>query len=520
MRALINRSHIARNTLRHAEEPSPALLIYAGLGIASALFYYMHLFRFPATPLWQSWDETIFLEHAVRMLRGEVLYRDLFQFNLPGTEYLYYFLFRLFGIRLWIAPLALLANGVAITLLLYSLSRKVLHGSAACVPPVIYLVICQRSSFDATHHWYSTMLVLLAIRLTMANRAFPLGLAGTTLGVASLFTTSRGASVAFAIGVYLIWKERGLAKAFRPLMILLAPYVAVISAALACMARLCGTKTLINSVIVFPARYYSAGYANSASVYFDELHHLTPFRAGSIFVVLMWVGINLAVPVILLAFPVLLLRRQMQDRTSTSPAPALVLYWLAGIFSLLPVATAPATLRLICAAAFAYILAATLIERDGWSRLLQFSLAAGCLFGLLQFAAMMRTPVKIITGPLGSAAFYRNGTYEQFSWIAQNLSAGTTLFGSPDADFFFDMKDPSRVPWVEPDEYTRPEEVGRLIATLQFQPGTTIFWPQSAWNDKGTGDHLQPLRKYLRQHYQPVHQFEDGTQVLVPIRGQ
>jgi hypothetical protein len=509
MKTLSNISNTAQDTSTHPAAPDPAKLTYAGLGIAASLFFYFHLFHFPATPLWRSWDQTIFMTHAVRMLHGEVIYRDLFQINLPGTEYLYYFLFRLFGVSLWIAPVAMLVNGVSITLLIYSLSRKLLQGSAACVPPVLYLAICQRTTFDGTHHWYSTMLVLLAVRLTISGRLPLLGIAGAVLGVASLFTTTRGLSVALAIAIFLIWKAHSLARTAKPLLVLLAPCFGVIVAAVACLTKLCGPRVLFDAVVVFPARYYSAGYANSFSVYFDEFHKLAPLRAASIFSLIAWIAINLGVPVILAVFCAFLLRTRTHNRE------LLVLFWLAGMFTFLPVISAPATLRLICAAAFAFILATVLIDRTSLRKFLSCALVGGSVFVLLQIITMLRTPVHILKGPYGAAAIYQRNTYEQFAWIAQNSHPGQTLFGNVDANFFFDLKNPARVPWVEPDEYTRPEDVIQLVTALDRQRTAIICWPESAWKYQGTGDHLNPLRSYLRLHYHQARRFDDGTQALV-----
>ena len=133
------------------------------------------------------------------MLHGEVLYRDLFQLNLPGAEYLYYWLFLCFGVRLWIAPLMVFAALTASTLLVYSLSRAVLRGWAALVPVAAFLVICQRSSMDGNHHLYSTLLVFAAVSLVArARKTLWLCGAGALLGMATLFTSSRG--VCFSSG--------------------------------------------------------------------------------------------------------------------------------------------------------------------------------------------------------------------------------------------------------------------------------------------------------------------------------
>ena len=86
--ALLSNSGPATPTAPDSFARNPRWL-HAALGLGAATFFYLHMFRFPAIPIWHDGGQAMYLEHAERMLHGEVLYRDLFQFNLPGTEYLY-----------------------------------------------------------------------------------------------------------------------------------------------------------------------------------------------------------------------------------------------------------------------------------------------------------------------------------------------------------------------------------------------------------------------------------------------
>lgn len=45
-------------------------------------------------------DVSVHLLNAARILDGETIYRDFFQFTLPGTELVYLALFKLTGPRL------------------------------------------------------------------------------------------------------------------------------------------------------------------------------------------------------------------------------------------------------------------------------------------------------------------------------------------------------------------------------------------------------------------------------------
>ena len=50
------------------------------------LFLYLDIFVLPATPIRFSGDHWTYLQNGARMLRGELIYRDFFQFTPPQGE--------------------------------------------------------------------------------------------------------------------------------------------------------------------------------------------------------------------------------------------------------------------------------------------------------------------------------------------------------------------------------------------------------------------------------------------------
>lgn len=73
------------------------------------------LLHLPGVPRVASGDQGIYLSLGARMLDGRLAYRDYDHFSLAGTDGLYLALFKLFGVRAWIAPAMLIMMGVAIT---------------------------------------------------------------------------------------------------------------------------------------------------------------------------------------------------------------------------------------------------------------------------------------------------------------------------------------------------------------------------------------------------------------------
>ena len=68
--------------------PVPRLAQPFFLG-CTVVYLYLQQFALPWTPILPSGDSTVFLAEAQRMLRGEMPYRDFFQFLTPGIDFAY-----------------------------------------------------------------------------------------------------------------------------------------------------------------------------------------------------------------------------------------------------------------------------------------------------------------------------------------------------------------------------------------------------------------------------------------------
>jgi hypothetical protein len=519
--SLLRAEAIAPATLEDEPTAQATRWQFAALGGAAALFLYLHLFHFPFVPVWRWGDQSIYLLHADRMLQGAVLYRDLFQFNLPGTEYLYYALFSWFGPALWVAPLALLLTGTAVTLLTFSLSRKVLPGVAALLPPVTLLVIGQRSNLDAAHHWYSTLLVLLAVNL-IAERCNParLGAAGALLGLASLFTSSRGVFVVAGVSVFLLWKLRPGRDAAKALAALLLPFAAVVGGAMLYLAHMVGTKLLLDSVLVFPLRYYSAdNSSNSLSIFWGEFQAFLPLRWQSFLLVPLWLVLNVGVPLTLIAFFAGPFRRRAAELRNSAAGQRLVQFALVGSALVLAVASAPSAARLNCAAPFAFVVAAAMLRQISGRRLLHGALAVMVLLGLAELAVVEIRWSGKLDGPRGAVIIQEPEIYAEYAWVAQHARPGDSLFGDPSFNFVLGLKNPTPLPFVTANGYTRPEQVQSVLLGLEHQHTRFIIWSDEAENSRAPDDNLQPLRHYLHEHYRLVQRFDDGTEILDNDRG-
>lgn len=491
--------------------------LYLCLATAAFLFFYLHLFHLPNVPVFHSGDQYIYMEHAERMMRGDVLYRDLFQFNSPGTESLYYVLFRCFGIQLWLVHLTLCLTLVGITLLVYALSRTILAGSTAFLPALVFLVVCQRTSLDGAHHWYSTLLVLLAVNLVArARNLVGIATAGVCLGLACVFTSTRGASVAMGIALFFLWKHHNLRTAAKPITVLFAPAAFVFTFVLAGYAHAAGVRRLYESLIVFPLHFYPAGAANGPSVYFDEWTAILPLSPRSLLYFALWLALNVAVPLTFIAFAMYYSSLNAIERRSDRQKENLVLCAFAGGFALLAVASAPSAPRMNCAAAFAYILLTAMVCRNVRHRSIKAALAVVFCIGAAELAAAVARPVYVLHGPRGLIAYLHRSDFEWSSFIAERALPGDRLFGDTQLNVLLGLPNPTAVPWVEPNGYTRPEQVADVVRALSNKPTQFVIWSDDMDQYSGPDDNLQPLRVYLKSHYHPMQKSGYGSAVLIP----
>ena len=169
---------------------------------------YLVAFVVPHTPVYQGDCLPIFLQEATRMAGGQVIYCDFFEPVLPGTQYLFLGLIELFGVRSWIPSAMFVLLGMLLAWAGTAVSRHVLPRGLSFLPSVLFLAFMYVTEPDPTHHWYSTLAVMLALALLIERRTPPrLALAGALFGLATLFTQTIGPAAAtrdgslFVLGV-------------------------------------------------------------------------------------------------------------------------------------------------------------------------------------------------------------------------------------------------------------------------------------------------------------------------------
>jgi len=104
------------------------------------LVVFAYFLAFPLQPS-QS-DEGIVLYGSQRLLEGQVLYRDFFEFITPGAMYFFAGVFALTGPSLLAARMATaVVNGLAASLL-FGLARRVAGAAEALAAGLVFAVVC------------------------------------------------------------------------------------------------------------------------------------------------------------------------------------------------------------------------------------------------------------------------------------------------------------------------------------------------------------------------------------------
>lgn len=144
-------------------------------------------------------DEATYLKEALRILGGEVLYRDIFDLTTPGWMYLMALLFKVFGATFGTARVAAAVIQAATALTVFVTCRSIGVRREIAVALATVCVFSAEFNFPlASQHWLATLLsacILLAyVRLGRSTAGVLV--TGLLVGVMISVHQQRGASIA------------------------------------------------------------------------------------------------------------------------------------------------------------------------------------------------------------------------------------------------------------------------------------------------------------------------------------
>jgi len=108
---------------------------------------------------------------------------------------------------------AVLPLGAALCWICFSIALRLMEQELTLLASFLFLGLTYARLLNATHHWFSLLTVLCAVRIIMPVRTTPrVAAAGILLGIASCFTQTAGATVLLAVLMSLVWDGFAVAK--------------------------------------------------------------------------------------------------------------------------------------------------------------------------------------------------------------------------------------------------------------------------------------------------------------------
>jgi hypothetical protein len=481
----------------------PVLLL-----LVSAVFLYLALFVWPASPRLFPYDQFINFDNARRMAAGQRLYRDIFQYTLPGTELLELGLIKIFGPRLAILNWTLFAAGMIDALLIFRLASSIVGPWDAVLASMLFLYFGVHPSRDLTHHTFSVLFAYAAAAtLIGSRRTSRLVAAGLLLGLATAFTQTM-VVVAAGIVFFVFWENRLKPTIERrvahDLLWLLTPFFALVSLALLYVLWNGGWNHLYGDIIRFPFRRYPYGWDNNWSTMIAEMS--VSKRATA-----QWVAATMFVPGIYLLFS--LCGYLGAKRGMDKPPVRCMFVAMFGISLWATLWYAPLYIRLVEVMAPALILSIWMIDRARaqvkWRPL---AWAGICTLMVIASVRSQRRSYFLYPSPAGRVAFSNTDRFAELTWLDHHIRRGQYFF-SPATPMFYtllDVRNVAPVPFIENDAYTRPEQVQAALDGIRKNRPEIIFWPFAEDDADDPGDLLYPLGEELRGDYWLVKSFPDG----------
>jgi hypothetical protein len=478
----------------------------------------LQLFILPDIPLLDLGDQTIFLVGGTKLLEGQVIYRDFFQFVFPGTEVVYFALFKLWGVRAWIPGAALVLVGVGLTWLSIMVSKRLVSGPAAFLPGLLFLTLPFRTSLFGTHHWYSTLAVMAGLAVLVEERSpRRLMVAGALCGLSAWFNQSRGLMGVLGLAVFLLWERNQEKLSWRLLLEqevrLIGSFFCTVVGLSGYFLWVAGLKRFLYCTIVFGTKYYPSESFNKWTVYGADLPSFDNWYKTTL------VGTRLAIYLLVPLVYILFLFRAWRERARRPQEPwdRLMLVSIVGLFLFIGVAPAASYVRLCTVALPAFILLVWFVKWPGRLERVALRLMWVAVLGLMvmETRSIQTRLYETMDLPVGRIASFHPGSFENLRWFLAHAGPSDFLFGDTALNFALGLRNPAQVNWLTSTDYTRPEQVQNVVETLEKKRVRWVAWDRGLDDPGGLDDHLQPLRSYLRTHYHLAKSFYDGEEQIL-----
>jgi len=493
---------------------STDLLRYEALFlIATGVYTFLLVFEFPVTPIFFSGDDLNAIYQGWRMVLGDSLYKDIFEFTLPGTPTYYWLAISTFGTRFWILRATVVLIAIVSAFLCLRISRELIPTKLYFLPAFIYIFFGFKFyGLDGSHRMFSPIFVLIALLLIIRQRSrWGICFAGIMCGLSSFFTQQRGVVAVALIAVYVLADQlrqgNGYVAGVKNAATVLAGFMVSLFVFCFYFVQSAGIDQFVYSVLEFPIKYYGTVPVNNYWALYVNLPELTVTKPH---ILLLLVFFLLVLPITVVVAAVYLIRNR---RTPWEEIRHPVLIALIGM-GMLFITLGPQAGRIFQVSIPLLILSVWLFYKNRTiSERHKLLLFRGSLIILTLFATALAYRQQTLSftklsTPTGNLAIYPEEQYKRIIWVGQELVEGDAFFETyPSTYFPLKLRNPSKYSQILPYEYTQPNHIDEVVDSLRSDPPKLIVWDNSLNVPSTTrrpDDHTGPLADFVKSGYSPV----------------
>ncbi len=448
---------------------------------------------------------------AWRSHRGELIYRDFFEFAQPGAIFLLHAWSRIFGFSIAGFHGAMAIIIVAFGVVLQRLGRSMMSFSWSCLAAAAAVLTAPWFGM-ATYHWTAILLLCLAVlvtepasadhrELSSLRRA---NLAGLLAGFAFVTMQSEGLLGAAALAAW-TWKRSGLRRAAVFIFAFVLPFLCLT----AYFAAHHSLGIYLHDTWWFALTQTPKGTWQGVRGFITSWQGVlqgTP-DLGWIYALGVAVFTSIVGPV---ACVVMALRR--------NAAPRVRLAALLTCALILSLGYAPSVHRMMLLLP-SYVMGAVWLSRWRWS-------LAAQLVGVALVIIVAVHPVARLRGQQmywvddrvghGRVQTADRSFAETAAWVTQHTRPGDRIALYPWFDdellFLGDLRKPGRIWWLDEGGFTSAADVQEVMRSLRRQPPQIAAWaPIVDYAGNFVPAHnLVPVLEYLHRCYAPAAVFDQA----------
>ena len=491
---------------------SETLWWYVSTVLTCAVYLYLNLFLSAKTPFLLGGDQVYFWMGGQRILDGQAVYRDFFQLTPPGTDLIYAAFFRVLGTDIWVTNTVVIALGVLMGCVCFSLSRQFMKDPQAALTTGFFLVLIYGKALNATHHWFAVLLVLVAVRINMQRiTGTSIALSGALLGLAAFFNQVHGGAAVLGFAVFLLLrsKRNGVApiKAVREVTVLIFAFALMLLCLSAYYLETAGFEKLWYCLVVYVFKYAAH---SSRRTFGLPAATVSP---GTLLPLLPYLAIYLLLPVI---YGISLWRCWRSRRDASFPWNQVALLSLIGLILFLDAAVSINWLRVFAVSLPGVVLTVWAVGRLQIRRRALFVTASIALACVAVRQVEVKRALSCVRGELPGGRFATTPkAYEKLRWLATQTQRGEFFLqaGWPGVYIPLQVRSPLYMPTLTRFDGVLDEDIEPAIQQMKARRVRYVLWTSTL--DEGCAfnsctDQLSIFRTYLTSSYRRIRGFDDG----------